>query len=145
MENNIANACRIHRILSAYHYLGSMRLRRNLYHDDTLETVTMQGTLHFHTFAEKAPEHGQDIFYFRSRLGGFIEPKFATVKCFWVEYDNMGKLTGNSWSYDADKSELPDNCRLAFGTDDVDQLCVTDYWCSFSSIENMIDGEQIPS
>lgn len=73
----------------------------------------MQGTLHFHTFAEKAPEHGQDIFYFRSRLGGFIEPKFATVKCFWVEYDNRGKLTGNSWSYDADKSELPDNCRLA--------------------------------
>lgn len=105
----------------------------------------MPKTLQFHTFAEKAPEHGQEIFYFRSRFGGFIEPKFVTVECSWVEYDHRGKPTGDSWSYEVDKAELPDNCRLAFGTDEGEQLGANDYWCPCSSVDDMVDGEQISS
>ena len=99
----------------------------------------MPKTLQFHTFAEKAPEHGQEIFYFRSRLGGFIEPKFATIQCSWVEYDEDGKATGDSWSYECDKAELPDNCRLEFSTNEGAQLRKQDYWCSCSCVDEMVN------
>ena len=48
----------------------------------------MPKTLEFHTFAEKKPEDGQEIFYFHV-LGFYdsISPKFATIYYSWVEYD----------------------------------------------------------
>ena len=79
-------------------------------------------TLTFHTFAEKRPDHGQEVFTLHvSSFYGTVEARFATVEYTWLEVDEDGKPTGDQVLYDpADGSDgsgvgdVPEGCVLGF-------------------------------
>jgi len=99
----------------------------------------MPKLLEFHTFAEKKPEHGQEIFYFHvRRFYNSVVPYFATIYHTWVEYDKDGKVTGISYCYNKGDTP-PDNCRIEIGCDEGWHINDTDLWCPFESVDDMVN------
>ena len=99
----------------------------------------MPNTLEFHTFAEKRPEHEQEIFYFHtSDFYNTVEPVFATIHYSWIEYDENGEATGTSYCYNVG-DVAPDNCRIEMGSNNGNDINPNDMWCPFRSIDDMVN------
>lgn len=103
----------------------------------------MPRTLTLYTFAEKRPDHGQEIFYFAtSSYYSTIEPHFASVEYTWVEYDAKGDWTGLQIVYDPDDAEPPDRCRLEMILSDRKSYVESDLWCDASDIDVLTEMRQ---
>jgi len=101
----------------------------------------MPRTLTLHTFAEKKPDHDQEIFYFRtSSFYSSIEPTFAKVEYSWFEYDEGGDQTGMQIIYDPSEPDPPEGCRLEILLGRGNTFEETDLWCPATEVDNLVDG-----
>jgi hypothetical protein len=102
----------------------------------------MPRTLTLHTFAEKKPDHDQEIFYFRtSSFYSSIEPNFAKVEYSWFEYDEVGDQTGMQIIYDPSDPDPPEGCRLEILLGRGNTFEETDLWCPAIDVDKLVDGE----
>ncbi len=102
----------------------------------------MPRTLTLHTFAEKKPDHDQEIFYFRtSSFYSFIGPTFAKVEYSWFEYDEIGDQTGLQIIYDPSDPDPPEGCRLEILLGRGHNFQETDLWCPAIDVDKLVGGE----
>ena len=102
----------------------------------------MPRTLTFHTFAEKRPEHEQEIFYFEtSSFYSSVEPCLAKVEYTWVEYDEIGP-TGLQIIYDPQDCEAPEGCRLEIILCQGHSFSEEDLWCPATDVDNLVDSSE---
>lgn len=100
----------------------------------------MPRNLTFHTFAEKMPEHGQEILHFEtSSFYSSIQPRFAEVEYTWVECDEYGP-TGLQIYYDPQDSETPENCRVEVTLRHGHTFIEKDFWCPATDVDNLVDS-----
>ena len=100
----------------------------------------MPRTLTFHTFVEKRPAHGQEIFYFEtSSFYSTVDGCFATVEYTWVEYDETGP-TGLQLIYDPQDSEAPEGCRAEITLGRNHSYNEEDLWCPATDVDNLVDA-----
>ena len=102
----------------------------------------MPRSLTLHTFAEKKPDHGQEIFLFKyDEYYGAIAPKFAEVEYDWVEYDKKGDPTGVRICYDPTAPKPPKRCRVEILLHDNISYTEKDLWCPATDIDGLFGGE----
>lgn len=69
----------------------------------------------FYTFAEKKPQHMEDIVYLK-RYSSFdmigFEPRECSVEYIWDELDEYGDLTGNSVIFESISDCTPEEAKL---------------------------------
>jgi hypothetical protein len=108
-----------------------------------LEKIKMPRTLTLHTFAEKRPDHDQEIFYFRtSSFYSSVEPLFTTVEYSWVEYDENGDQTGLQIIYDPSDPETPEGCQLEIILGQGSTVEDSDLWCDAGDIDVLTEVKQ---
>lgn len=102
----------------------------------------MPRSLTLHTFTEKKPAHGQEIFLFRtSSFYGAIEPLFAEVEYSWFEVDENGDDTGDQILFDPEDPAPPENCRLEVLLTPQITHSEGDLWCPASDVDGLFGGE----
>lgn len=93
-------------------------------------------------FADKKPEHGQEIFLFKyDSYYRAIAPKFAEVEYDWVEYDEKGDPTGVRICYDPADPEPPEGCRVEILLLHNVNYTEEDLWCPATDIDDLFSPE----
>lgn len=98
--------------------------------------------IELYRFADKKPDHDQEIFCFRtSSFYSSVEPIFAKVEYSWFEYDETGP-TGSQLIYDPSDPETPEGCRLGILLGEGRTYTETDLWCPAVEIDNLVDSSE---